>query len=128
MKPTGLVLLAALALGMAPLPAQALNNDDYAAMMGMLWRLREPMCPRMSFDPEVFVKALKLPGGSAAAVRSGRRAAFDRGFATAGEWLAQGSAPEFCAAMEKFFDGKHDFFGNPKATPEPPPPGLTIRS
>jgi hypothetical protein len=128
MKPAGLALLAALASGMAPLPAQALNTDDYAAMMGMLWRLREPICPRMSFDPEVFVKTLRLPGGSAAKLRSSRRAAFERGFAMAGEWLAQGSTPEFCAAMEKFFDGKHDFFGNPKAVPEAPLPGLTIRS
>ncbi len=131
MKPSRLVLLAvllaALAIGVASPPAQALNADDYAAMMGMLWRLREPVCPRLSFDPSVFVKAMRLPGGSPEAVRRGHRHAFERGYAIVGEWLAQDTPAEFCAAMEKFVDGKHDLSGNPKSIPEAPPPGLTIR-
>ncbi|SDR20646.1 hypothetical protein SAMN05519103_01204 [Rhizobiales bacterium GAS113] len=112
---------------LASTPACALNNDDFAAMMGMLWRLRDPICPSMSFDPAVFVKAMKLPGGSPAAVRRDHRAAFERGYAVATDWMSQGTTAEFCKAMETFFDGKHDFFGGLKEVPEPPIPGLIIR-
>jgi hypothetical protein len=112
---------------LASTPARALNNDDYAAMMGMLWRLQDPICPSMSFDPAIFVKAMKLPGGSPAAVRRDYRAAFDRGYAVATDWMGQGTTAEFCKAIEIFFDGKHDFYGTLKETPEPPVPGLTIR-
>ena len=108
-------------------PSLALNNDDLAATLGMLWRLREPLCPSMTFDPEAFVKATKLPGGTAAGVRLRYRAAFQRGYAVATEWQSQSSPAEFCNAMEQFFDGKHDVFGNVKSTPEAPFPGLTIR-
>ena len=125
MSKAGRLLLAgSLAFVVASSSALALNYDDYAAMMGVLWRLREPICPRLSFDPVVFVKALKLPGGSPEAVRRAHRHAFDRGYEMAGEWMDRA---QFCAEIEQFFDGKHDFFGNPKAVPEPPPPGLTIR-
>ena len=108
-------------------PALALNNDDLAAMMGMLWRFREPLCPSLSFDPEEFVQGMKLPGGSAAAVRRRHRDAFDRGYAVATDWQSQTGPAEFCKAMEQFFDGKHGFSGELKAVPDAPVPGLTIR-
>jgi hypothetical protein len=108
-------------------PATALKNDDYAGMMGMLWRLREPLCPSMSFDPEKFVKAMKLPGGSAAAFQRAHRTAFDQRYAVVADWMSQQSNPEFCKAMEVYFDGKHDFQGNIKEVPEATIPGLTIR-
>ena len=120
------VLTALFSVILGASPVRSLNNDDFAAMMGMLWRLREPICPRMTFDPETFVKALRLPGGSAEAVRRRRPYAFKRGYALAGEWLANGT-PQFCAVVEQLFDGRHDIFGNVKDVPEPPPPGLTIR-
>jgi len=106
-------------------PACALNGDDYAAMMGLLWRLREPICPRLTFDPDTFAEALKLPGG-AKGIKRRHRGAFERGYAMGAEWLAEGT-PKFCTEVEQMFDGKHDFFGNVKETPEPPVPGLTIR-
>jgi hypothetical protein len=112
--------------GVAAAPASALNNDDLAAMMGMLWRFQQPVCPSLSFDPEKFVAGVKLPGGSAAAVRRHYRTAFDRGYAVATDWQGQTTRQEFCKAIEQFFDGKHDFYGNLKEVPEPPPPGLTI--
>jgi hypothetical protein len=112
---------------LASTPALALNNDDYTAMMGMLWRLREPICPSMSFDPAIFVKAMKLPGSSPEAVRRGHRAAFDRGYAIATDWIGQGTTADFRKAIQTFFDGKHDFYGAVKATPEASVPGLTIR-
>jgi hypothetical protein len=59
-------------------PACALNDDDLAAMMGMLWRLRQPICPRMAFDPNTFVKTLRLSGGNVEAARRSHRHAFDR--------------------------------------------------
>jgi len=114
--------------GLAATPARALNNDDLASMMGMLWRLQGPICPSMSFDPAVFVRAAKLPGGSPAAVRRKYRAAFERGFALATDLLRQGTTAPFCKTIEIFFDGKHDFYGNLKETPQPPVPGLTIRN
>ena len=82
-----LIALFSVILGASPV--RSLNNDDFAAMMGMLWRLREPICPRMTFDPETFVKA----------VRRRHCYAFNRGYALAGEWLANGS-PQFCAVVE----------------------------
>jgi hypothetical protein len=111
----------------AATPACALNNDDFAAMMGMLWRFQDPVCPSMSFDPAVFVKAMKLPGGTPAAMRRAHRDAFERGYAVATDWMKQGTTAEFCKAMQTFVDGKHDFFGGVKETPERPVPGLTIR-
>jgi hypothetical protein len=123
-KKSIVVAFAALVLGAGP--ACALNGDDYAAMMGLLWRLRDPICPRLAFDPDAFAKTLKLPGGSAEAVRRRHREAFERGYAQGGDWLAEGT-PKFCVEVERMFDGKHDFFGNAKETSEPPVPGLTIR-
>ena len=119
--------LSALAIAVAATPAAALNNDDYAAVMGMLWRLRDPLFPAMSFDPEKFVKGMKLPGGSAAVFQRAHRKAFDQGYAIVTEWMSQGSNADSCQAMQKFFDGKHDFYGNVKEVPGPPVPGLTIR-
>ena len=58
---------------LASTPARALNEDEYAAMMGMLWRLQEPTCPSISFDPATFVKAMKMPGGNPSTVRSRHR-------------------------------------------------------
>ena len=71
--------------------ASALNGDDYAAMMGLLWRFREPICPRLTFEPDAFAKALKLPGGSAEGVRRRHCEAFGRGYAQGGDWLAEGT-------------------------------------
>ena len=110
----------------ASTPARALNDDDLAGMMGMLWRLQGPICPSMSFDPAAFVKAMKLPGGSPAAVRSSHRDAFARGYAVSTDLLSQGTTAEFCQVIGNWFDGKHDMSGNLKSTPEPPPPGLTF--
>jgi hypothetical protein len=118
------VVCAALVLGADP--ARALNRDDYAAVMGLLWHLREPVCAKLTFDPDAFAKALKLPGGSANAMRLRHRKAFDRGYVLADDWLAEG-IPKFCNEVEKMFDGKHDFFGNVRETPESPVPGLRIR-
>jgi len=112
---------------LATAPASALNNDDYAGMMGMLWRFQQPVCPRLSFDPEKFVAGMKLPGGSAAAFRDRHREAFDRGDAVVSEWRSQTDQAAFCKAVEVFFDGKHDISGGLKDVPERVPPGLTIR-
>ena len=118
----------ALTIGaLASTPALALNNDDYAAIMGMLWRLRDPICPSMSFDPAIFVKAMKPPGGSPEAFRRRHRAAFDGGYAIGTDLIDQKTRADFCRFVEDFFDGKHDFYGNLKETPEAPVPGLTIR-
>ena len=122
-----LTIFALMLSACASTPALALNTDDYAAMMGMLWRLREPVCPSMSFDPAIFVKAMKLPGGSPEAVRRSHRAAFDRGYAIGTEWIGQGSTSDFCKAVQTFFDGKHDLWGAVKETPDAPVPGLTVR-
>lgn len=119
-----LVLLSSLPLQTSP--AAALNADDYAAMMGMLWRLREPICPRLSFDADVFVKRLHLPAADAEQFRKLRRAAFDSGYELAGELKAQ-SESQFCQTMETMFDGRHAFDGSVKPTPGPPIAGLTIR-
>ena len=109
-----------------PGPARALNQDDRIATMGMLWRLREPICPRLSFDAKAFVKAMKLPSDPEA-LRVRRRAAFDGGYSVAGEWLDDGGTAKFCETIESYFDGKHDLYGNLKDVPEAPAPGLTIR-
>jgi hypothetical protein len=122
-----LAFFAILTGALASTPARALNDDDYAAMMGMLWRLQQPICPSMSFDPAKFVKAMKLPGGRPAAVRSRHRNAFARGYAVSTDWLSQSTTAEFCKLIENWFDGKHDMSGNVKDTLEPPVPGLTIR-
>jgi hypothetical protein len=74
-------------------PHKLVNDDDYAGMMGMLWRLHEPICPSMSFDPAAFVEAMKLPGGSPAAVRSRHRDAFARGYAVSTDLLSQARRP-----------------------------------
>jgi hypothetical protein len=124
--PKGLTIVALATLVLGATAARAPNGDDYAAMMGMLWRLREPICPRLTFDPEAFVKALRPTGGSAEAVKQRHRKAFEHGYAIGGEWLAE-RKPKFCTEVEQMFDGKHDFFGNLKETPEPPVPGLMIR-
>ena len=112
---------------LAATPAIALNADDYAAMMGMMWRFQQPVCPRLSFDPEKFVAGMKLPGGSAAAFRDHHREAFARGDAVVSDWRSQMDEAAFCTAVEEFFDGKHDFSGHLKDVPERVPPGLTIR-
>ena len=109
-------------------PARALNDDDYPGMMGMLWRLQGPICPSMSFDPAAFVKAMKLAGGSPAAVRSRHRDAFARGYAVSTDLLSQGTTAEFCQMISTWFDGKHDVSGNLESTPAPPPPGLTFHN
>src|SRR5271166_3457162 len=123
-----LAFVAILMGAFASTPARALNDDDYAAMMGMLWRLQEPICPSMSFDPAAFVKAMKLPGGSPAAVRSRHRDAFARGYAVSTDLLTQVTTADFCRLIGNWFDGKHDMSGEPKSTPEPPPPGLTFHN
>ena len=121
------ILGAVAAAGLAASPAVALNDDDYAAMMGMMWRFQQPVCPRLSFDPDKFVAGMKLPGGSAAAFRDHHREAFARGDAVVSEWRSQTDEAAFCKAVEEFFDGKHDFSGGLKEVPERVPPGLTIR-
>ena len=108
-------------------PAHALNNDDFAGMMGMLWRFQGPVCPSISFDPATFVKALKLPGGTPQAVRIRFKDAFDGGNAVVDEWMHDGATAKFCEAIETLFDGRHDFFGNVTETRQPSVPGLTIR-
>jgi hypothetical protein len=123
-KKSVVAAFAALLLGAGP--AYALNGEDYAAMMGLLWRLREPICPRLTFDPDAFAKALKPPAKSAEGVRRSHREAFDRGYAQGGDWLADGMT-KFCVEVERMFDGKHDLFGNVKEAPAAPVPGLTIR-
>jgi len=120
-------IAAFVAAGLAATPASALNNDDYAAMMGMMWRFQRPECPRLSFDPEKFVIGMKLPGGSAAAFRDRHREAFDRGDAIISDLRNGKDLDAFCKAAEEFFDGKHDFYGNVKEVPDRAPPGLTIR-
>ena len=121
-------LIAVVALGSAVFsggPALALNNDDYVSMMGMLWRLREPVCVGLSFDPAVFVKAMKL-GVDPEAVRRRHSHAFGNGYESGTELLKDGGAAKFCKQVEDFFDGKHDFYGNVKEVPGPPVPGLTV--
>ena len=81
----------------------------------------------MSFDPAIFVKAMKPPGGSPEAFRRRHRAAFDGGYAIGTDEIDQKTRADFCRFVEDFFDGKHDFYGNLKETPEAPVPGLTIR-
>ena len=87
-----LALFAILAGALVSTPARALNDDDIAAMMGMLWRLQEPICPSMSFDPAAFVKAMKLTGAPAA-VRNRHRDAFARGYAVSTDNLSQARRP-----------------------------------
>jgi hypothetical protein len=122
-----LAFLALLLGAFGSTPARALNDDDYAGMMGMLWRPQGPICPSMSFDPAAFVKAMKLPG-SPAAVRSRHRDAFARGYAVSTDLLSQGTTAEFRQMISSWFDGKHDMSGNLESAPAPPPPGLTFHN
>src|SRR5271165_3405984 len=110
---------------LASTPARALNHDDYAAMMGMLWRLQEPIWPSISFDPATVVQAMKLPGGNPSTVRSRHRDAFARGYAVSTDWLSQGTTAEYCKEIANWFDGKYNLDGTVKDTPEPPVPGLS---
>jgi len=124
----GFLAIAALLPGLlGAVPAQALNNEDLAGMMGMLWRFQTPVCPSISFDPKIFVKAVKLPGGTPEAVRARFGDAFDRGNAVVDEWMHDGANAAACKAVETYFDGKHDFFGNVSQTRQRSVPGLTIR-
>jgi hypothetical protein len=122
-----LAFFALLLAAFGSMPARARNDDDYAGMMGMLWRPQGPICPSMSFDPAAFVKAMKLPGGSPA-VRSRHRDAFARGYAVSTDLLSRGTTAEFCQMISTWFDGKHDMSGNLESAPAPPPPGLTFHN
>jgi hypothetical protein len=123
----GFAIIAVVIGAAASSPARALNNDDIAALMGMLWRLQDHICPSISFDPAKLIRAMNPPGASPAAVRRSHRAAFQKGYALAGDWLSQGSNAQFCKNIENLVDGKHDFFGNLKDVPQAPFPGVTIR-
>lgn len=117
--------LMALAL-LAPGAAKAMNTDDVAGALGMLWRVREGACPTMSLDGDRFAAAL-AGGLTAADLRKRHAEAFDQGYAVAGEWLSEGGSAGYCQAVRDLFDGKKDFFGNAKAIPEGVAPGLTVR-
>lgn len=57
-------------------PAYAINNDDIAALIGLLWRLKTAVCPSMSFDAEACEDhgaALGEPRRSAEEVSHGLR-------------------------------------------------------
>jgi hypothetical protein len=117
----------ATALLLAANPAAAMNNGDVAGALGMLWRVREGVCPKISLDPDRF-GALIQPGGmKAAEIRKRYAEAFDQGYAVAGEWLSEGGPEEYCKAVHELFDGKSDFFGNARTIPDAPTPGLTFR-
>jgi hypothetical protein len=121
------VLLALALCALAPSPALAVTNEDIAAAMGMLWRVRDGLCPGLAFDPKAFVTLIPPAGLTPEAVRKQYAEGFDQGYAVAGEWLAEGGREEYCQAVRQLFDGKTDFFGNPKTTPEGPIKGLTIK-
>ena len=118
--------LAALTLLMAG-PAMALNNDDIAGALGMLWRVRDGACPKISLDADRFGSLIQPGGMKAAEIRKRHAEAFDQGYAVASDWLKDGGPEDYCKAVRQLFDGKSDFFGNAKATPDAPLPGLTFR-
>lgn len=107
-------------------PGFAMNNEDVAGALGMLWRVTEGVCPAMRLDPDRFGSLIKPAGMTAAQIRRTYAEAFDQGYAVAGEWMAEGGAREYCKSVRGLFDGKSDFFGNAKATPTSPAPGLTF--
>lgn len=117
--------LAALLLSAGP--AAAMNNEDVAGALGMLWRVREGVCPKISLDPDRFASLIQPGGMKAAELRKRYAEAFAQGYAVAGEWQAEGGPEEYCKAVRQMFDGKSDFFGNAKTNPEAPAPGLTFR-
>lgn len=119
------VLLFTVTLG-AITPALALNDDDLAAAMGMLWRLQSGTCPTMSFDPAKLAAKIGPHGMSIEEVRRKFRKAFDRGYALGGEEMDQGGAARYCDVVEGFFGGTRDFYGNRREVPEAPFPGVTI--
>lgn len=107
-------------------PGFAMNNEDVAGALGMLWRVKEGVCPTMRLDADKFGSLIKPSGMTAAQIRKTYAEAFDQGYANAGEWLAEGGPAEYCKSVRGLFDGKSDFFGNAKATPDAPAPGLTF--
>jgi hypothetical protein len=116
--------LAALLLSSGP--AAAMNNEDVAGALGMLWRVREGACPKISLDADRFGGLIQPGGMKAAEIRKRYAEAFTQGYAVAGDWVAEGGPEEYCKAVRQMFDGKSDAFGNAKTTPEAPPPGLTF--
>lgn len=106
--------------------AAAMDNDDVAGALGMLWRVREGVCPKISLDADRFGSLIQPGGMKAAEIRKRHAEAFDQGYAVAGDWLKEGGPEEYCKAVRQMFDGKSDFFGNAKATPDSPTPGLTF--
>lgn len=108
-------------------PAVAMDNDDVAGALGMLWRVHEGLCPKISLDADRFGSLITPHGMKAAEIRKHHAEAFDQGYAVAGDWLKDGGPEEYCKAVRQMFDGKSDFFGNAKTTPEAPAPGLTFR-
>jgi hypothetical protein len=108
-------------------PAAAMNNEDVAGALGMLWRVHEGACPKISLDADRFGGLIKPDPMTAAQIRKHYAEAFDQGYAVAGEWSAGGEPGDYCKAVRQLFDGKTDFFGNAKATPDAPMPGLTFR-
>jgi hypothetical protein len=117
----------ATALLLAANPAAAMNNDDVAGALGMLWRVREGVCPKISLDPDRFGSLIRPGGMKAAEIRKRYAEAFDQGYAVAGEWLSEGGPEEYCKSVRQLFDGRSDFFGNAKTTPDAPAPGLIFR-
>jgi hypothetical protein len=115
------------ALLLAAGPAAAMNNEDVAGALGMLWRVHEGACPKISLDADAFGGLMKPIPIKAAEIRKIYAEAFAQGYAVAGEWAAEGGPEEYCKAVRQLFDGKTDFFGAAKANPDAPPPGLTFR-
>ena len=122
------VFLAALFVGATALlasPVQALNQDDYVAAMGMMWRLQQPICPGLSFDPVAFVKGVGLHGDPET-VRRRHPKPFETGYAKGTELLDEGGTSEYCEMIAVLFDGKHDFSGALKPVPDKPAAGLAV--
>jgi hypothetical protein len=118
----GLAVLLILGAG----PAAAMNNEEIAGALGMLWRVREGACAKISLDADRFGELMKPTAMTAAEIRKRYAEAFAQGYAVAGEWQA-GGPDDYCKAVRELFDGKSDFFGNAKTTPDAPPPGLVFR-
>ncbi len=83
------------------------------------------MCPGVSFDAAVFAKGVGLQGDPAT-IRRRHAKTFDRGYAKGTELIDEGGTAEYCETVTYLFDGKHDFSGALKETPDKPTPGLTV--
>lgn len=109
----------------ASTPAEALDNHDAAAPLGMMWRAQERVCPGVSFDPAPLTQRMTPPMSPEAA----RRAFpddFDQGYAFAAGSISGDDFSAYCQNLViDFYGDRRDIDGRAKDRPEPLP-GLTI--